>query len=123
MDEDGFIFLMDRVKDMIVSGGENVYSAAVENAISQHPAVATSAVIGIPSKQWGESVHALMILHPDVEVTAEALQKHCHTLIARYKCPYSIEFTVEPFPHSGADKVLNTELRRPYWEGQKREMS
>jgi len=123
MDEDGFIFLMDRVKDMIVSGGENVYSAEVENALGQHPAVATSAVIGIPSEQWGESVHALVILHPDAEVTMEALQQHCHTLIAGYKCPHSIEFTNEPFPLSGANKVLKTELRKPYWEGKERQIS
>ncbi|HAQ49193.1 MAG TPA: fatty-acid--CoA ligase [Glaciecola sp.] len=123
MDEDGFIFLMDRVKDMIVSGGENVYSAEVENAIGQHPAVATSAVIGIPSEQWGESVHALVILNPGVEVTTQTLQKHCHSLIAGYKCPRSIEFTTEPFPLSGANKVLKTELRKPYWKGQERQIS
>ena len=123
MDEDGFIFLMDRVKDMIVSGGENVYSAEVENAIGQHPAVATSAVIGIPSEQWGESVHALVILHPGVEVTSEELKKHCHTLIAGYKCPRSIKITTEPFPLSGANKVLKTELRKPYWEAQERQIS
>ena len=123
MDEDGFIFLMDRVKDMIVSGGENVYSAEVENALGQHPAVATSAVIGIPSEQWGESVHALVILHPGVELTTQTLQNHCHSLIAGYKCPRSIEFTTEPFPLSGANKVLKTELRKPYWEKQDRQIS
>jgi acyl-CoA synthetase (AMP-forming)/AMP-acid ligase II len=123
MDEDGFIFLMDRVKDMIVTGGENVYSAEVENALGQHPAVATSAVIGIPSEQWGESVHALVILHPGAEISAQALQKHCHTLIAGYKCPHSIEFRKTPFPLSGANKVLKTELRKPYWEGQERQIS
>lgn len=123
MDADGFVFLMDRVKDMIVSGGENVYSAEVENAIGQHPAVATSAVIGIPSDQWGESVHAIVILHPGAEVTAEALQAHCRTLIAGYKCPRSIEFRTHPFPLSGANKVLKTELRKPFWEGQSRQIS
>jgi acyl-CoA synthetase (AMP-forming)/AMP-acid ligase II len=123
MDEDGFIFLMDRVKDMIVTGGENVYSAEVENALGQHPAVATSAVIGIPSEQWGESVHALVILHPGTEITAQALQKHCHTLIAGYKCPHSIQYRTTPFPLSGANKVLKTELRKPYWEGQERQIS
>lgn len=123
MDTDGFIFLMDRVKDMIVSGGENVYSAEVENALGQHPAVATSAVIGIPSKEWGESVHALVILNPGVNVTTQALQKHCHKLIAGYKCPHSIKFTTEPFPLSGANKVLKTELRKPYWKDQKRQIS
>lgn len=123
MDEDGFIFLMDRVKDMIVSGGENVYSAEVENAIGQHPAVATSAVIGIPSEQWGESVHAIVILHAGAEVTPEELTAHCHSHIAGYKCPRSIEFRTEPLPLSGANKVLKTELRKPYWEGQERQIS
>lgn len=123
MDEDGFVFLMDRVKDMIVSGGENVYSAEVENALSQHPAVATSAVIGIPSEQWGESVHAIVILHPDKSVSTKELQDHCHKLIAGYKCPRSIDFRAEPFPLSGANKVLKTELRKPFWEGHERHIS
>lgn len=123
IDEDGFVFLMDRVKDMIVSGGENVYSAEVENALSQHPAVATSAVIGIPSDKWGESVHAIVILHPDAATTTEELQAHCHTLIAGYKCPRSIEFRTDPFPLSGANKVLKTELRKPFWDGRARQIS
>lgn len=123
MDADGFVFLMDRVKDMIVSGGENVYSAEVENALSQHPDVATSAVIGIPSNQWGESVHAIVILHPGARVTAEELQAHCHGLIAGYKCPRSVEFRQEPFPLSGANKVLKTDLRKPYWQDQDRQIS
>lgn len=123
MDDDGFIFLMDRVKDMIVSGGENVYSAEVENALGQHPAVATSAVIGIPSDQWGESVHAIVILHDGAEVTTEDLQAHCHTLIAGYKCPRSVTYRTEPFPLSGANKVLKTELRKPYWDGKERQIS
>jgi acyl-CoA synthetase (AMP-forming)/AMP-acid ligase II len=123
MDDEGFIFLMDRVKDMIVSGGENVYSAEVENALGQHPAVATSAVIGIPSEQWGESVHALVILHPGAEVSTTELQAHCHGLIAGYKCPRSIDYRTEPLPLSGANKVLKTELRKPFWEGRDRQIS
>ncbi|NNE53047.1 MAG: AMP-binding protein, partial [Sulfitobacter sp.] len=123
MDEDGFVFLMDRVKDMIVSGGENVYSAEVENALSQHPAVATSAVIGIPSEEWGESVHAIVIVKPGAAATEQELRDHCRTLIAGYKCPRSVSFREEPFPLSGANKVLKTELRKPYWEGQARNIS
>jgi acyl-CoA synthetase (AMP-forming)/AMP-acid ligase II len=123
IDEDGFIFLMDRVKDMIVSGGENVYSAEVENALGQHPDVATSAVIGIPSEQWGESVHAIVILHPGATPSVEELQAHCHTVIAGYKCPRTIDFRTEPFPLSGANKVLKTELRKPFWEGSDRQIS
>jgi acyl-CoA synthetase (AMP-forming)/AMP-acid ligase II len=114
---------MDRLKDMIVSGGENVYSAEVENALGQHPAVATSAVIGIPSEQWGEQVHAIVILKPGQSVSPEELKAHCHTLIAGYKCPRSIEFREEPFPLSGANKVLKTELRKPYWEDRDRQIS
>ncbi|SLN55689.1 Long-chain-fatty-acid--CoA ligase [Falsiruegeria litorea R37] len=123
MDDEGFVFLMDRVKDMIVSGGENVYSAEVENALAQHPAVATSAVIGIPSEQWGESVHAIVILNPDMQTTPDKLMAHCHELIAGYKCPRSIEFRTKPFPLSGANKVLKTELRKPFWEGRDRQIS
>jgi acyl-CoA synthetase (AMP-forming)/AMP-acid ligase II len=106
-----------------VSGGENVYSAEVENALGQHPAVATSAVIGIPSEQWGEAVHAIVILHPGAQVTEEELKAHCHTLIAGYKSPRSIAFRTDPFPLSGANKVLKTELRKPFWEGRDRQIS
>jgi len=123
MDSEGFIFLMDRLKDMVISGGENVYSSEVENALGQHPAVATSAVIGIPSKEWGETVHAIVILTPGMEVTDEDLKAHCHTLIAGFKCPRSIEYRTDPFPLSGANKVLKTELRKPFWEGQDRQIS
>ena len=123
MDEEGLVFLMDRLKDMIVSGGENVYSAEVENALSQHPAVATSAVIGVPDPQWGERVHAIVILKPDSDVSEQALKDHCHSLIAGFKCPKSLEFRSEPFPLSGANKVLKTELRKPYWDGETRQIS
>lgn len=123
MDGEGFIFLMDRLKDMIVSGGENVYSAEVENALGQHPAVATSAVIGVPSEEWGEAVHAIVILKEGAEASEEDLKAHCHEVIANYKCPRSIEFRTEPFPLSGANKVLKTELRKPFWEGRDRQIS
>ncbi len=119
MDEDGFVFVVDRVKDMIVSGGENVYSAEVENAIAQHPAVGASAVIGIPSEQWGESVHAVVVLKPGQQASAEEIIAHCKTLIAGYKCPRSVEFS-EALPVSGAGKVLKTKLREPFWQGQER---
>lgn len=120
MDEEGFIFLMDRLKDMIVSGGENVYSTEVENALAQHPAVATSAVIGIPDDKWGEAVHAIVILKPGAAATEEELKAHCHSRIAGYKCPRSVSFQEEAFPLSGANKVLKTELRKPFWDGEAR---
>ncbi|WP_322060194.1 long-chain-fatty-acid--CoA ligase [Paraburkholderia sp. J63] len=122
MDDDGFIYVVDRQKDMIISGGENVYSAEVENAIAQHPAVATCAVIGIPNGDWGESVHAVVVLKPGMEATAEALMAHSRVLIAGYKCPRSIEFR-EALPLSGTGKILKTELRAPFWVGHGRNVN
>lgn len=120
MDEDGFVFVVDRVKDMIVSGGENVYSAEVENAIYQHPAVAECAVIGIPSEKWGEQVHAVVRRKPDHDLDEAALIAHCHEWIANYKCPRSVSFVTDPLPLSGAGKILKRELRRPFWEAKER---
>jgi acyl-CoA synthetase (AMP-forming)/AMP-acid ligase II len=123
VDEEGFVYIVDRVKDMIVSGGENVYSAEVENAVAKHPAVAQCAVIGIPDDKWGEAVHAIVILKDGQGATAQAIIEHCHTVIAGYKCPRSIEFRTEPMPLSGAGKVLKRELRRPFWEGKSRQVN
>ena len=120
VDEHGYVYLVDRVKDMIVTGGENVYSAEVENALSSHPAVAQVAVIGIPSDQWGEAVHAIVVPRPDAEVSVEELQAWARERIAGFKVPKSIEFRAEPLPLSGAMKVLKRELRAPYWEGKER---
>ena len=119
MDADGYLYIVDRMKDMIVSGGENVYSAEVENALSKHPAVGASAVIGIPSEQWGEAVHAVVVLKPGASATAEELMAHCHGLIANYKCPRSVEFR-PALPMTGAGKIQKTELRKPHWEGRSR---
>ena len=119
MDEDGYLYIVDRMKDMIVSGGENVYSAEVENALSQHPAVAVSAVIGIPSEQWGEAVHAVVVLKPGASATAKELSEHCRQLIAGYKSPRSVEFR-DALPMTGAGKIQKTELRKPHWEGRTR---
>jgi acyl-CoA synthetase (AMP-forming)/AMP-acid ligase II len=121
MDEAGFLFIVDRVKDMIVSGGENVYSAEVEDALCQHPAVGECAVIGIPDEKWVEAVHAVVVLRPGAAATESELIEHCRGLIARYKCPRSVEFRAEALPLSGSNKVLKTELRRPYWEAARAE--
>lgn len=123
LDDEGYLFLVDRVKDMIVTGGENVYSVEVESVISTHPAVAQVAVVGIPSDEWGEAVHAIVILQADAQVDAEAIIHHCHASIAGYKCPKSVEFRSEPFPLSGAGKVLKRELRAPYWAGRDRQVN
>ena len=115
MDGEGFVYLVDRVKDMIVSGGENVFSAEVENALGAHPAVAECAVIGVPDERWGERVHAIIRIRNGTDASAEAIIDHCHGLIAGYKCPRSVEFRAEPLPLSGAGKILKTELRKAYW--------
>ncbi len=122
LDPEGYLFIVDRVKDMIVSGGENVYSAEVENAIAQHPAVAACAVIGIPDARWGEAVHAVIVCRPGhTEPTAESLRQHCRELIAGYKCPRSLEVRKD-LPLSGAGKVLKTQLREPYWKDRGRQI-
>ncbi len=116
-DEDGYVFLVDRVKDMIVTGGENVYSAEVESAISTHPDVAQVAVIGIPDEKWGEAVHAIVVPQPGVVITVEGIITHTRASIAGYKVPKSVDFRTEPLPLSGALKVLKRDLRAPYWKG------
>ena len=116
VDEKGFLFIVDRVKDMIVTGGENVYSAEVESALSKHPGVVSCAVIGIPSQQWGEAVHAVVVQHAGAELTLDAVRSHCKQLIAGYKCPVSFELR-EAMPLSGAGKLLKHQLREPYWTG------
>jgi len=116
MDDGGFIFVVDRSKDMIISGGENVYSTETENAIYQHPAVQECAVIGIPHKDWGEQVHAVVVLKEGESLTEEALKKHCAQLIAGYKCPRSVSFSSDPLPMSGAGKILKADLRKPFWK-------
>lgn len=118
MDNEGFVFLVDRLKDMVVSGGENIYSTEVENAIARHPAVATCVVIGIPSEKWGEAVHAVLILRAGMTATAEEIIEHCRKNLTGYKCPRSVEFRTDPLPVSGAGKILKRELRKPYWAGQ-----
>jgi long-chain acyl-CoA synthetase len=123
MDEDGFVYIVDRLKDMIITGGENVYSAEVENAIYQHPAVAMCAVIGIPNSEWGESVHAIVVPKPGMQVSEEDILQHCRALIAGYKCPRSVTISAQPLPLSGAGKILKHVLRAPYWEGYEKQVN
>jgi long-chain acyl-CoA synthetase len=122
IDEENFIYIVDRAKDMIVSGGENVYSAEVENALFEHPAVLEAAVIGIPDEKWGEAVLAIIVPREGAEVTEEGIIEHCRTLIAGYKCPKKVVFQKEPLPKSGPGKILKTELRKPFWAGQERQV-
>ena len=123
LDKDGFLFVVDRARDMIISGGENVYSTEVEHVIYQHPAVAECAVIGIPDKKWGEAIHAIIIPKEGQDITDQAIIDHCRLHIAGYKCPRSIEIRREPLPKSGAGKVLKKLLREPYWSDSGREIN
>jgi long-chain acyl-CoA synthetase len=120
LDAEGYLFLVDRAKDMIITGGENVYSAEVENAIASHPDVAQVAVIGIPDDRWGEAVHAVVVPKPGSTLTTEAVIAHVRAAIAGYKVPKSVSFRDEPLPMSAAMKVLKRELRAPFWEGRER---
>jgi acyl-CoA synthetase (AMP-forming)/AMP-acid ligase II len=110
MDGDGYLFVLDRLKDMIVSGGENVYGAEVENAVASHPAVASCAVIGLPDEIWGEIVHAVVVLMIGAAATADEIRDHARRTIAGYKAPRTVEF-VDALPISAAGKVLKRTLR------------
>jgi long-chain acyl-CoA synthetase len=120
LDDDGFLFLVDRVKDMIISGGENVYSAAVENVIYQFPGIHECAVIGVPDATWGEAVHAIVVPDTGAEIDVAALLAHCRRHLAGYECPKAVDIRSEPLPKSGPGKILKTELRAPFWKGQAR---
>lgn len=122
LDEDGFLFLEGRVKDMIVSGGENIYPIEVENVLSGHAAIHQCAVIGIPHETWGEAVHAVVVLEGDRQVSEDELIKFCKQHIAGYKCPVSVSFRNEPMPLSPINKILKTELRKPFWEGKRSQL-
>jgi acyl-CoA synthetase (AMP-forming)/AMP-acid ligase II len=121
VDEEGYIYYVDRLKDMIKSGGENVYSKEVEDALYTHPAVQEAAVIGVPDDRWGEAVKALVVLRDGEKVTAEELIAHCRKYIAGYKCPKSVEFR-DSFPKTALGKTDKPALRQPYWKGLQRKL-
>jgi long-chain acyl-CoA synthetase len=107
---DGHLFIVDRLKDMIISGGENVYCAEVEAALRSHPQVRLAAVVGVPDARWGEAVHAAVVMADDAAVDADALRAWCRERLAGYKCPRGISF-VRELPMSAAGKVLKNVLR------------
>ncbi|OBG14768.1 long-chain fatty acid--CoA ligase [Mycolicibacterium celeriflavum] len=117
IDEDGYIFVEDRLKDMIISGGENIYSIEVERVVAEHPAVGDVAVIGVPDEKWGEVVKAVVSL--EGEATPEEIIAWCRERLAAYKCPKTVDITDE-LPRNPTGKVLKKELRKPYWEGRDR---
>jgi acyl-CoA synthetase (AMP-forming)/AMP-acid ligase II len=122
MDENGYVYVQDRVKDMIISGGENVYPREVENLLFEHPAIVDAAVIGVPSDQWGEAVKGIVVLKQGHEATAEEIMEFCKGKIAGYKRPQSIDFIAE-LPRNASGKVLKKDLRAKFWEGKTRQVS
>ncbi|MBR1177138.1 long-chain fatty acid--CoA ligase [Bradyrhizobium sp. KB893862 SZCCT0404] len=120
MDEDGFVYIVDRLKDMIVTGGENVYSAEVENTISLMPEIAEVAVIGVPDDTWGEAVFACVVPRESADLSPEQVIAFCREHLAAFKCPRGVQILDRPLPTSAAGKVLKTELRRPFWSGRER---
>ncbi len=122
LDEDGYVYIHDRVKDMIISGGENVYPAEVENAIYGHPAVADVAVVGVPDPKWGEAVKACVVRKPGAECTEAEIIGWARQRIAGYKTPKSVDF-IEALPRNPSGKILRRELRAPYWEGRERQVN
>jgi long-chain acyl-CoA synthetase len=118
--EDGYIFIHDRVKDMIISGGENIYPAEIENVLMSHEAVSDAAVIGVPDDQWGEAVKAIVVVADEVD--DKELLDFCRERLAGFKCPRSIDH-VEALPRNPSGKILKTELRAPYWEGRERRVN
>jgi long-chain acyl-CoA synthetase len=125
LDADGYLYIHDRVKDMIVSGGENIYPAEVENALMSHPAIADVAVIGVPSEKWGESPRAIVVLRPgaDGDDASEAgIIAFARERLAGYKCPVGVDFT-DSLPRNPSGKTLKKDLRAPYWEGRDRHVN
>jgi fatty-acyl-CoA synthase len=120
-DAEGYLYIHDRVKDMIVTGGENVYPAEVENALFGHPSIVDAAVIGVPDERWGEAVKAIVVLKAGAEADPASIIAHCRDKIAGYKAPKSVDF-VHALPRNPSGKVLRRELREPYWKGRERQV-
>jgi len=119
VDADGFVFVQDRLKDMIISGGENIYSPEIERVLAEHPAVTEVAVIGVPDDRWGEVVKAVVSLAPGATATEAELIAFSRERLAHYKCPASVD-VVEALPRNPTGKILKRELRAPYWAGRDR---
>jgi long-chain acyl-CoA synthetase len=120
-DENGFLFLHDRVKDMIVSGGENIYPAEVENVLAKHPGVADVAVIGVPDDKWGEAVKAVVVRDANSDATDQDLITFAREHLAGFKLPKSVDF-IDALPRNPSGKLLKREIRAPYWEGKERQI-
>ena len=122
IDAGGYVFLTDRIKDMIVSGGENIYPAEVENVLAGHPSVADVAVIGVPDPKWGETPKAVIVLREGAESDAPGIIAWARDRLAHYKCPTSVDF-IDLLPRNPSGKVLKRQLREPYWAGRDRRVN
>jgi acyl-CoA synthetase (AMP-forming)/AMP-acid ligase II len=122
LDEDGYLFIQDRIKDMIISGGENVYPAEVESAIYGHPDIADVAVIGVPDERWGEAVKAVVVRRNEAALEASDVIAYAREKIAGFKCPKTVDF-IDALPRNPSGKILRRELRAPYWEGRERQVN
>jgi long-chain acyl-CoA synthetase len=122
LDADGYVYIADRVKDMIISGGENVYPAEIESVLMSNPGIADAAVIGVPDDKWGETVKAIIVRAPDAELSEEDVITWCRDRLAHYKCPTSVDWA-DMLPRNPSGKILKRELREPYWAGRDRQVS
>ncbi len=123
LDAEGFVYIVDRIKDMVVTGGENVYCVEVENCIAQMAVVSECAVFGVPHDEWGEAVHAVVVPHVGQTLSEQEVIAHCKGLLGGFKCPRTVSIQTQPLPLSGVGKVLKTELRKPYWLGRQRQVN
>jgi acyl-CoA synthetase (AMP-forming)/AMP-acid ligase II len=122
MDDEGYVYIQDRVKDMIVSGGENIYPRGIEDVLFQHPAVADAAVVGVPDEQWGETVKAVVVLRQGATATEEEIIDFCRGKLGGFERPRSVDF-IEELPRNPSGKVLKRDLREPYWAGRRRRVA
>jgi acyl-CoA synthetase (AMP-forming)/AMP-acid ligase II len=122
LDAEGYLFLTDRVKDMIISGGENIYPAEIENALADHPVIADVAVIGVPDARWGKTVKAIVVPKPGATPGADEIIAFARTRLAHFKCPTSVDFAAT-LPRNPSGKILKRELREPYWKGRERRVN
>ena len=116
---DGYLYIHDRIKDMVISGGENIYPAEVENVLARHPAVAECAIIGVPDERWGEAVKACVVLKPGASATEHEIIAFMRDNLAHFKCPKSVDFC-DVLPRNPSGKLLKRVLREPYWQGRDR---
>ncbi|HNN47691.1 MAG TPA: AMP-binding protein, partial [Marmoricola sp.] len=116
VDDGGYVYVQDRLKDMIISGGENIYSPEIERVLAEHPAVMEVAIIGVPDERWGEVVKAVVSLNEGHSATEDELIEYCKEHLASYKCPKSVDI-IDLLPRNPTGKILKRDLRQPYWEG------